>query len=222
MSVLVRVDCTPARLPLLALVAGLAARDAIAIAAPTADVRTKWPNDVVVGADRKKIAGVLVEAILQGRTVEALVVGIGINVHTRHFPDDLRGSRRATSLSLLERRAAPSRPTAERSSPTSSPRSIATSSSSRRAASGSCTPASPEADALRGASVVSDAKEAGEGSPRASTSTDACSSAATRGSLARWGAGEVHLARAGRSAKPTRYCASQMIVSAAPVEERPG
>ncbi len=102
-SVLVRVDCTPARLPLLALVAGLAARDAIAIAAPTADVRIKWPNDVVVGADRKKIAGVLVEAITHGKS-SALVVGVGINVHTRHFPDDL--AARATSVALLSDRPA--------------------------------------------------------------------------------------------------------------------
>jgi BirA family biotin operon repressor/biotin-[acetyl-CoA-carboxylase] ligase len=102
-SVLVRVDCTPARLPLLALVAGLAARDAIALAAPKADVRIKWPNDVVTGADRKKVAGVLVEAITHGKS-SALVVGVGINVHTRDFPGDL--TARATSVALLTDRPA--------------------------------------------------------------------------------------------------------------------
>jgi BirA family biotin operon repressor/biotin-[acetyl-CoA-carboxylase] ligase len=96
-SVLVRVACAPQRLPPLALVAGLAARDAVARALPGRDVRIKWPNDVVV--DGKKIAGVLVEATLQGSVVEAVIVGIGINVHTRDFPDEV--AARATSIALV-------------------------------------------------------------------------------------------------------------------------
>jgi BirA family biotin operon repressor/biotin-[acetyl-CoA-carboxylase] ligase len=96
-SVLVRVSCPPARLPPLALVAGLAVRDAVARAAPGRDVRIKWPNDVVV--DKKKVAGILVEASLRGRQVEAVIVGIGVNVHTRAFPEEI--AARATSISLL-------------------------------------------------------------------------------------------------------------------------
>jgi len=96
-SVLLRIDCVPSRLPLVAIVAGLAVRDAVAHAAPSADVRIKWPNDVVVGT--KKIAGILVEAITSGRRIEAVVVGAGVNVHTRLFPDDL--AERATSVSLV-------------------------------------------------------------------------------------------------------------------------
>jgi BirA family biotin operon repressor/biotin-[acetyl-CoA-carboxylase] ligase len=98
-SVLLRVSCPPARLPPLALVAGLAVRDAIARAAPGKDVGIKWPNDVVVGRGRKKVAGVLVEATLQGSLVEAVIVGIGINVHTRDFPEEL--APRATSVTLV-------------------------------------------------------------------------------------------------------------------------
>jgi BirA family biotin operon repressor/biotin-[acetyl-CoA-carboxylase] ligase len=96
-SVLLRVDCVPSRLPLVAIVAGLAVRDAVARAAPRADVRIKWPNDVLVGS--KKIAGILVEAITAGRRIEAVVVGAGVNVHTRVFPEDL--AERATSVSLV-------------------------------------------------------------------------------------------------------------------------
>jgi BirA family biotin operon repressor/biotin-[acetyl-CoA-carboxylase] ligase len=96
-SVLLRVDCVPSRLPLVAIVAGLAVRDAVARAASRADVRIKWPNDVLVAS--KTIAGILVEAITVGRRIEAVVVGAGVNVHTRIFPDDL--SDRATSLSLV-------------------------------------------------------------------------------------------------------------------------
>ena len=100
-SVLLRVSCPPARLPPLALVAGLAVRDAAAKAllgvAGAPEPQLKWPNDVVVGA--KKLAGVLVESVVSGARVEALIVGIGINVHTREFPEELLV--RATSLALL-------------------------------------------------------------------------------------------------------------------------
>ena len=98
-SVLVRVACPPSRLPPIALIVGLAVRDAVARAAPDADVRIKWPNDVLVG--KKKVAGILVEAITMGTRVEAVVIGVGINVHTRAFPEELED--RATSVSLLAR-----------------------------------------------------------------------------------------------------------------------
>jgi BirA family biotin operon repressor/biotin-[acetyl-CoA-carboxylase] ligase len=96
-SVLLRLTCPPSRLPPIALVAGLAVRDAVAKAAPRADVRIKWPNDVLVGG--KKIAGVLVEAVTVGSKVEAVIVGIGLNVHTRSFPDSIVD--RATSVALV-------------------------------------------------------------------------------------------------------------------------
>lgn len=103
-SVLLRTTCPVARLPELSLVAGLAVRDAVARAlgeterdvAEPPKALVKWPNDVLVSG--KKISGVLVESTLSGNKVEALVVGIGINVHTRDFPDDI--ANRATSLSL--------------------------------------------------------------------------------------------------------------------------
>lgn len=103
-SVLLRTTCPVARLPELSLVAGLAVRDAVARAlgeterdvAEPPKALVKWPNDVLVSG--KKISGVLVESTLSGNKVEALVVGIGINVHTRDFPDDI--AERATSLSL--------------------------------------------------------------------------------------------------------------------------
>jgi BirA family biotin operon repressor/biotin-[acetyl-CoA-carboxylase] ligase len=96
-STLVRVACPPARLPPIALAVGLAVRDAVAAAAPAAHPLIKWPNDVLV--DGKKIAGVLVEAITMGARVEAVVVGVGVNVHTRAFPDDI--ADRATSVALV-------------------------------------------------------------------------------------------------------------------------
>jgi len=96
-SVLVRVECVPSRLPPAALAAGLAVRDAVARAAPGAGVKLKWPNDVLVG--HRKVAGVLVEATTAGSKVEAVIVGVGINVHTRNFPPEL--ADRATSVALV-------------------------------------------------------------------------------------------------------------------------
>ena len=55
--------------------------------------RIKWPNDVWVGG--KKVSGILVE----GRPQEGwAVLGIGLNVATRSFPEEL--SEIATSLAL--------------------------------------------------------------------------------------------------------------------------
>jgi BirA family biotin operon repressor/biotin-[acetyl-CoA-carboxylase] ligase len=112
-SVLVRVRCPPARVPPLALVAGLAVRDAVArhVDSSRDCVRVKWPNDVVVldseGAF-KKIAGILVESAVAGTQVEYVVVGVGLNVHTRVFPDELAAI--ATSVAL-ESAAPPDRAT---------------------------------------------------------------------------------------------------------------
>jgi BirA family biotin operon repressor/biotin-[acetyl-CoA-carboxylase] ligase len=100
-SVLLRIACPPPRVPSLALVAGLAVRDAVARAiGDDARVLVKWPNDVLVGG--KKVAGVLVESQIVGARVESAVVGIGINVHTRSFPDEIAAV--ATSVALSSTR----------------------------------------------------------------------------------------------------------------------
>ena len=55
-------------------------------------VNIKWPNDVLI--DDKKVCGIL----LEGQIPDYLVVGVGLNVNQKEFPDGLR--RPATSLSL--------------------------------------------------------------------------------------------------------------------------
>lgn len=103
-SVLFRIPCAPARVPPLSLVVGLAVRDAVAAAIDDdAAVKVKWPNDVHVRG--KKIAGILVESAVAGARVESLIVGIGINVHTREFSPELRAI--ATSIALERSNAAP-------------------------------------------------------------------------------------------------------------------
>jgi BirA family transcriptional regulator, biotin operon repressor / biotin---[acetyl-CoA-carboxylase] ligase len=89
-SILLRPQFPPARLPLLPLVAGLAASQAIQTAAHlTVDLR--WPNDLLIGPC--KAGGILVES-----ASGFAAVGIGINVHQRAFPENL--DTPATSLDL--------------------------------------------------------------------------------------------------------------------------
>ncbi len=54
----------------------------------------KWPNDLMVG--RRKLAGILAEAVAAGSRIEAIVVGYGVNVASTALPPDL--ADRATSL----------------------------------------------------------------------------------------------------------------------------
>ena len=56
------------------------------------NVSIKWPNDILIG--NKKVCGIL----LEGQVPDYLVVGVGLNVNQKEFPNDLR--RPATSLSL--------------------------------------------------------------------------------------------------------------------------
>jgi BirA family biotin operon repressor/biotin-[acetyl-CoA-carboxylase] ligase len=94
-SVLLRPPIPAARLPLLPLVAGLAAADAIrAVSGLTVDLR--WPNDLLIG--QRKTGGILVEANIESKSLPHAVVGIGINVHQRLFPAGL--ATPATSLDL--------------------------------------------------------------------------------------------------------------------------
>lgn len=88
-SVLLRPAEPKALWPRLALATGLAVAEALEEHVPLAGI--KWPNDIWVGG--RKIAGILVEA---GR--DFVVVGIGLNVNTVSFPDEV--SATATSLAL--------------------------------------------------------------------------------------------------------------------------
>ena len=53
----------------------------------TDDIRIKWPNDIY-WKDRK-IAGILIENSLQGKTIENSIIGIGLNLNQQVFPPEL-------------------------------------------------------------------------------------------------------------------------------------
>ena len=85
-----------ADLPPLTLAVGLGVSDAVDTLLGRPRSQVKWPNDVWI--DRKKCAGILIEASASGSTLDSVVIGIGLNVNRADFPDDLAKS--ATSLRL--------------------------------------------------------------------------------------------------------------------------
>jgi BirA family biotin operon repressor/biotin-[acetyl-CoA-carboxylase] ligase len=78
---------------LLTLASGVAIAEAVrAVTGLPAEI--KWPNDVVIG--RRKLAGILAEAAVQGGALHFVVVGFGVNLQPAAYPPDL--ASRATSL----------------------------------------------------------------------------------------------------------------------------
>lgn len=55
----------------------------------------KWPNDVLING--KKVCGILIETTVTNK-IEALIIGIGININNDNFPDEIKS--KATSLKL--------------------------------------------------------------------------------------------------------------------------
>jgi BirA family biotin operon repressor/biotin-[acetyl-CoA-carboxylase] ligase len=97
-SVILRHQFTPATLPVITLVLGLAVADAILQATNVAcDLR--WPNDVLIPSKKSegKCAGIL--TLLEG---SAIIAGVGINVNHSQFPAELSGI--ATSLRMASGR----------------------------------------------------------------------------------------------------------------------
>jgi BirA family transcriptional regulator, biotin operon repressor / biotin---[acetyl-CoA-carboxylase] ligase len=96
-SVGLRPRIEPPAAGLLGIVSALAVRDACASLVPDADLRVKWPNDVVA-ADGRKLAGLLVETSLEDGRVADAVIGVGINVNWRRVEMPADVAVRATSL----------------------------------------------------------------------------------------------------------------------------
>jgi len=79
--------------PILALVSAVAVAETLSLDFEiAADI--KWPNDVL--ASGRKICGILVESAIEGERLTYVVVGIGVNLTQREFPDEIR--EHATSL----------------------------------------------------------------------------------------------------------------------------
>ncbi len=97
LSAVVRAEAWAGTLSLLTLAAGVAVARAIRSATGLA-VELKWPNDVVVGRPWRKLAGILSETASATPRVDAVVIGIGVNVRGGSFPAEI--AHRATALEI--------------------------------------------------------------------------------------------------------------------------
>lgn len=95
LSLIVRPCDWPGGVPLVTLGAGVAASRAVTQACGL-PVELKWPNDLVVGRPWRKLGGVLSEAVTGSGRVDAVVVGIGINLQPAAYPPEIAGQ--ATSV----------------------------------------------------------------------------------------------------------------------------
>lgn len=59
-------------------------------------IEIKWPNDLLI--EGKKIAGILVESVIIDNEFNAIIIGFGVNINHRDFPDIIKDY--STSLAL--------------------------------------------------------------------------------------------------------------------------
>lgn len=95
MSILLKPEISPNQAPMLTLVMALSVAEAVKTVSGM-NAYIKWPNDLVI--NKKKICGILTEMNLDGTGIKHVVIGVGINVNTPDFPEDIRQT--ATSLRI--------------------------------------------------------------------------------------------------------------------------
>lgn len=78
-SLILRPQGGPADAARLSFVAALAVHDALRrLCGPHLNLALKWPNDVLLNGG--KLSGILLESVGSGGTIQALVIGIGVNL----------------------------------------------------------------------------------------------------------------------------------------------
>jgi BirA family biotin operon repressor/biotin-[acetyl-CoA-carboxylase] ligase len=95
LSIVVRPQRPAESLAILTLAAGVAAAKAVELSTGL-PIELKWPNDLVIGRPWRKLGGVLCETVGTGAQIDAVIIGIGINVHPAAYPAEL--ANRATSI----------------------------------------------------------------------------------------------------------------------------
>ena len=108
MSILLRPQIPPEKASMITLVMALSVAEGItrclgenagadgsgADAGASSGIRIKWPNDIIING--KKLAGILTEMSAQIDYIDHVTVGVGINVNTVDFPEEIKET--ATSV----------------------------------------------------------------------------------------------------------------------------
>lgn len=100
MTVIIRPNVAPHQAPQFTLVTAVAIVQAMKACFNNFTPEIKWPNDILVNG--KKTTGILTEMVAEADRIQALLIGIGINVNQQpeDFPDELQNI--ATSIAIEE------------------------------------------------------------------------------------------------------------------------
>ena len=96
LSLILRPNIAPRLAPSMTLLTAVAIAETL-LSVPGLEIAIKWPNDIL--ARGKKLAGILTEMSTERERIDYVVVGLGLNVNTSRFPDEIED--RATSI-LIE------------------------------------------------------------------------------------------------------------------------
>lgn len=100
MTVIIRPDVLPHQAPQFTLVTAVAVIHAMKAQFKNFTPEIKWPNDILING--RKCTGILTEMVSETDRIQALLIGIGINVNQQmsDFPDELQSI--ATSIAIEE------------------------------------------------------------------------------------------------------------------------
>ncbi len=98
MSLLLRPSFSPDKASMLTLLMAISVAEVISQLHPELKVNIKWPNDVLV--NDKKVCGILTEMNAEPDYIHHVVIGVGINVNQREFPEELQET--AISLAMAK------------------------------------------------------------------------------------------------------------------------
>lgn len=85
--ILVPHNLAVAELPLIGMKTSLGITRALQHLDPSLQPQIKWPNDIYLQG--KKLCGILIENSLAGSLVQHIIIGIGMNVNERIFPEEI-------------------------------------------------------------------------------------------------------------------------------------
>ena len=95
MSILLMPDVLPSKIMQISLISGIVICKVIKNQTGL-NAQIKWPNDIIING--KKVCGILTEMVTEEQRISFVVNGIGINVNTNEFPEEIKDI--ATSLYL--------------------------------------------------------------------------------------------------------------------------
>ena len=100
MSLLLKPDFLPEKASMLTLLTALVVAEVIR-KETNLKAWIKWPNDIVVNG--KKVCGILTEMSAEEHQIHYVIVGIGINVNNKQFPEEIREIARKNNLGVASK-----------------------------------------------------------------------------------------------------------------------